>query len=190
MARPRSEDKRSAILASATELVAAQGLGAPTAKIAKHAGVAEGTLFTYFDNKDDLLNQLYLAIKTDLRDAMMEDYPATQSLAARTRHIWDRYIDWGSAFPAKRKAMSQLGVSDRITDTSKEIGRKAFREIEALVQESLAAGALRDQPPAFTAAIMEALADAVMKFTTQEPDQAERYKQAGFEAFWRAISMT
>ena len=62
MARPRSEDKRDAILTAASELVATQGLGAATAKIAKQAGVAEGTLFIYFANKDDLLNQLYLEI--------------------------------------------------------------------------------------------------------------------------------
>jgi AcrR family transcriptional regulator len=51
MARPRSEDKRNAILEAATEVVAEQGVSAPTARIAKRAGVAEGTLFTYFENK-------------------------------------------------------------------------------------------------------------------------------------------
>ena len=50
MARPRSEDKRTAILEAATEVVAELGIGAPTAKVAKGAGVAEGTLFTYFAN--------------------------------------------------------------------------------------------------------------------------------------------
>jgi AcrR family transcriptional regulator len=71
MARPLSEDKRTAILEAATEVVATLGLSAPTAKIAKGAGVAEGTLFTYFANKDELLNRLYQELKMDLRDAMM-----------------------------------------------------------------------------------------------------------------------
>ena len=60
MARPLSEDKRTAILEAATEAVAMLGVSVPTAKIAKGAGVAEGTLFTYFANKDELLNRLYL----------------------------------------------------------------------------------------------------------------------------------
>ena len=71
MARPLSEDKRTAILEAATEMVAMLGVSAPTAKIAKDAGVAEGTLFTYFANKDELLNRLYQELKTDLRDAIM-----------------------------------------------------------------------------------------------------------------------
>ena len=78
MARPRSEDKRLAILESAAEVVGEFGLRVPTAKISQLAGVAEGTLFTYFANKDDLLNQLYLALKTELRDSFVADYPATK----------------------------------------------------------------------------------------------------------------
>jgi hypothetical protein len=40
MARPRSEDKRNAILDAAIQVIAVEGVSAPTAKIAKMAGVA------------------------------------------------------------------------------------------------------------------------------------------------------
>ena len=129
MARPLSEDKRTAILEAATEVVATLGLSAPTAKIAKGAGVAEGTLFTYFANKDELLNRLYLELKMDIRDAMMTGYPAGKSLIDRNRHVWDRYIGWGLAHPLKRRAMRQLVVSDRITEGSKKLVRDAFRGV-------------------------------------------------------------
>ena len=87
MARPLSEDKRTAILEAATEAVATLGVSAPTAKIAKGAGVAEGTLFTYFANKDELLNRLYQELKMDLRDAVITGYPAGKSLIDRSRHL-------------------------------------------------------------------------------------------------------
>ena len=76
MARPLSEDKRDAILASAAELVAAMGTSAPTAKIAKGAGVAEGTLFTYFPDKDALLAALFLDIEGELAGALLAGVPA------------------------------------------------------------------------------------------------------------------
>jgi AcrR family transcriptional regulator len=126
MARPRSEDKRAAILEAAAEAVAVLGVSAPTAKIAKGAGVAEGTLFTYFATKDELLNQLYLEIKTDLRDAIMAGYPSGGSLIDRSRHVWDRYLGWGSAHPLERKAVRQLAVSDRITEESRKLVADAF----------------------------------------------------------------
>jgi DNA-binding transcriptional regulator YbjK len=57
VARPKSEDKRNAILDAATRLFAKRGLtAAPRSEISKQAGVAEGTLFTYFKTKDDLIN--------------------------------------------------------------------------------------------------------------------------------------
>ena len=188
MARPLSEDKRTAILEAATELVAMLGVSAPTAKIAKGAGVAEGTLFTYFANKDELLNRLYLELKTDLRDAIMASYPADKSLIDRSRHFWDRYIAWGSAHPLKRRAMRQLAVSDRITEESKKRVGDAFGEFNDMMRECTAGGPMRHQPPAFASAIMSAIADTTMDFIAREPAQAKRYTKAGFDAFWKAVA--
>jgi AcrR family transcriptional regulator len=188
MARPLSEDKRTAILEAATEVVAMLGVSATTAKIAKGASVAEGTLFTYFVNKDELLNRLYLELKTDLRDAMMTGYPTGKSLIDRNRHVWDRFVGWGSAHPQKRRAMRQLAVSDRITEESRKLVADAFREFDDMMRECAAGGAMRRQPPSFVSAIMSAIADTTMDFIAREPVQAKRYTKAGFDAFWKAVA--
>jgi len=188
MARPRSEDKRLAILESAAEVVGEFGLSAPTVKISQLAGVAEGTLFTYFANKDDLLNQLYLALKTELRDSFVADYPATKSLLDRCRHVWNRYITWGTANPLKRKCVRQLAVSDRITKETKKAVEEAFMEFHAVIHECAAGGLLRDQPPAFASAVMGAIAETTMEFIAREPTHVKRYTKAGFESFWRAVT--
>jgi AcrR family transcriptional regulator len=188
MARPLSEDKRTAILEAATGVVATLGLSAPTAKIAKGAGVAEGTLFTYFVNKDELLNRLYLALKMDLRNAMMTDYPASKTLMDRSRHVWDRYMRWGSTHPLKRRAMRQLAVSDRITGENKKLVADAFEEVNDMMGECAAGGPMRHQPPSYVSAIMSAIADTTMDFIAREPVQAKRYTKAGFDAFWKAVT--
>ena len=64
--RPRSDEKRSAILQAATRVIVMQGLSAPTAGIAKEAGVANGSLFTYFETKTDLFNHPYLELKAEM----------------------------------------------------------------------------------------------------------------------------
>ncbi len=66
MARPKSEDKKQALLEAATAAFAQSGIAASTSAIARSAGVAEGTLFRA--TKDELLNELYLAIKLRLRN--------------------------------------------------------------------------------------------------------------------------
>lgn len=188
MARPKSEDKRNAILDSALGIFAEQGLGAPTAKIAKGAGVAEGTLFNYFETKDELLNQLYLVVKSALRDVMLPGFPKDQSIKARLHHTWCIYVDWGVAHPDKRKVMALLMMSDRITPQSRLAGQEGFNELTTALQLSVDCGVFRDQPADFTVAIMRSLAETTMDFMTQIPEQANRYREAGFEAFWNAIA--
>ena len=188
MARPKSDDKRNAILAAATEVVAEQGLAAPTAKIAKLAGVAEGSLFTYFATKEELLNQLYLELKSDLREAMLSALPQAATARNKLSHAWQQYVHWGVNFPKKRQVLAQLGVSERISAQIKAEGNRAFTEINALLEESIAAGALRERPAAFAGALMGALAEATMDFMAKDPAQAEDYASSGFEAFWNAMT--
>ncbi|ETE51884.1 HTH-type transcriptional repressor Bm3R1 [Salmonella enterica subsp. enterica serovar Infantis str. 119944] len=63
MARPKSEDKKQALLEAATQAIAQSGIAASTAVIARNAGVAEGTLFRYFATKDELINHVVFAFK-------------------------------------------------------------------------------------------------------------------------------
>ena len=188
MARPLSEEKRNAILAAAAELIAEQGIGSPVAKIAKQAGVAEGTIFTYFADKNVLLNALYLWIKDDLASATTTGLPSAKSLKLRCRHVWDRYIEWGAGGPSQRKAMSQLTVSDRITAVSRQQGGAAFREVIAMLDEIADASGSGRQSAAFIAAIMESLAETTLSFIAREPAALAHYQQAGFEAFWGAVA--
>ena len=189
MARPKSEDKRNAILAAATRVIGEQGEGAPTAKIAREAGVAEGTLFTYFATKDALLNALYADIKNDLGAAMLAAYPSTDSVRNRLHHAWSTYVDWSVRHPLKRKVMAQLGMSQTITEQTKAELSEAFSYFNGLLGESMATGKLRNQSTSFVIAIMGSLVETTMDFIAREPDNAARYREDGFEAFWNAVAL-
>ncbi len=189
MARPRSEDKRDAILHAAVIVLAELGERAPTSKIAKVAGVAEGTLFTYFSSKEVLLNQLYLSLKAELRLVMMDNYPISTDLKAQMHHVWQRYLDWGVSKPLERKVMAQLSTSEQITAESKQIGMQSFCDLTQLIEEQISSGVLRDYPPLFVGSILGALAEVSMNFMTQDQANANRYRTSGFEAFWHAVAV-
>jgi AcrR family transcriptional regulator len=188
MARPRSEDKRQSILAAATQVFAQDGPAAPTARIAKAAGVAEGSLFTYFASKDELVNQLYLELKAELRAAMLAGYDPAASLRERAGYIWRTYVDWGVTWPQKRKVMQQLMVSERLTAETRAAGSAGFEDFNQLFDQGRADGLLREQPPLFTPAIFGALAETSIDFMIRLPEQAAAYREAGFEAFWHAVA--
>lgn len=104
MARPKSEDKKQALLEAATQAIAQSGIAASTAVIARNAGVAEGTLFRYFATKDELINTLYLHLKQDLCQSMiMELDRSITDAKMMTRFIWNSYISWGLNHPAHQR---------------------------------------------------------------------------------------
>jgi AcrR family transcriptional regulator len=188
MARPKSEDKRNAILSAATEVFAERGLAAATSAISHSAGVAEGTLFTYFNTKDELINALYRAIKLELADAMMSDFPRRASLRVRLRHVWDRYAGWGMANPVQHKVLQQIMVWSGLTEESKCAGTAPFLEIEKMARDAVAQHLFLDRPLEFIAATLSAMADTTIEFMRRSPKQADMYRDAGFEMLWAAIA--
>src|SRR5580692_9493372 len=125
MARPRSEDKRNAIMAAATHVIVTHGLSAPTAMIAQEAGVSNGSLFTYFKTKADLFNQLYLELKASTAEAAdLEGLPAGAELREQVFHIWSNWMTWSVLNLEKRRALAQLHVSDEITPATRAAAHK------------------------------------------------------------------
>lgn len=188
MPRPKTGNKRSAILRAATETIAENGIGASTASVAKGAAVAEGSLFRYFPDKDTLLNELYLELKLDMRNAMTEGFPVTGSLRKRAQHIWNAYVTWGMESPAKRRAMMHLTASERITDRSRQQGQAGFEDATEAMRQLVARGKLSGLPSAFATDLLLAMAETTMAFMVANPAKAERYRSAGFEAFWNAAA--
>ncbi len=188
MARPKSEDKRNAIMAAASRVIVTHGLSAPTAVIAREAGVANGSLFTYFETKTDLFNQLYLELKAGMASAILEELPAKAELRDQLFHIWSNWMGWAVSNPEKRRALAQLGVSDEITPATRAAGHKTMAGIGELLERSRANGPMRKVPMGFVVAIMSSLAETTMDFMIQDPTNADKHCKVGFDAVWRMIT--
>jgi AcrR family transcriptional regulator len=187
MARAKDEDKRNAIMAAATRVVVTRGLSAPTALIAQEAGVANGSLFTYFETKADLFNQLYLELKAGMASAALEGLPARAELREQLSHVWSNWMVWAVSNPEKRRALAQLAVSEEITPASRAAAHKAMAGIGDLLEQVRANGRLRNAPMGFVVAIMNSLADATMDFMIQDPTNADKHSKMGFDALWRVL---
>lgn len=188
MARPKSEEKRYAILAATTELIAEQGLGAATADIAKRAGVPHGSVFTYFGTKDELLNVLYRELTTELTHAVMAAMPKGTDTRAQFRHLWVAWTKWGVSNPSKRRVQAQLNVSDRVTEPNRNAAYDYAGSVFELIQRASARGALRDAPLRYVGALVDAWATTTMDFMIRSPGDADALCKAGFEAVWRALN--
>jgi AcrR family transcriptional regulator len=190
VARPKSEDKRNAILGAATRLFAERGLtAAPTSDISKQAGVAEGTLFTYFKTKDDLINALYREIKLELADAMMSDFPRKKNVRTRLRHVWDRYMKWGIGNPKQRKVLAQLQVSEVLTQESIDAGSAPFVEFQTMISHAIEQRLFRnDLPVELISKSLTALVETTIDLTASNPSKTKHYGDSGFQMFWSGVT--
>jgi AcrR family transcriptional regulator len=188
VARPKSEDKKQALLDAATSAIAQSGIAASTALIARSAGVAEGTLFRYFATKDDLLNALYLHLKSDLCQAMLAGLVENVSPKEFTHSIWNSYIDWGVRNPTGHHAIRRMAVSEKITDETIEQVRAMFPELQKLCQRSVRPVFMSDEFRSFGDALFLSLAEATIEFASREPLRADALKALGFEAMWLALA--
>lgn len=85
---PRSPDKRERILAAAVKVFAKQGFhGTRVSDVAKAAGVADGTIYLYFQSKDDLLGSLFEDQVDRLLAVLARELPRLRTARARLRRV-------------------------------------------------------------------------------------------------------
>jgi len=188
MPRPRSEDRRNAILSAATRVIAAEGLGAATAAIAKDAGVSNGSLFVYFGTKAVLLNELYVTLKKEMGAVAVAGLPVDSDVREQVLHMWNQWLRWATSCPEKRRALAQLQVADDITADSHRAVSSAFSGIADLLERSRASGPMRDTPLGFVLTLTTAIADAAIDAIIREPADAEARGSVAFEAMWRVLA--
>ena len=74
-------DKRADIMQAALELIAERGFhGAPMSEISKKAGVAAGTIYRYFENKEVLINELHHELEEKINEHIQQNNLVERSL--------------------------------------------------------------------------------------------------------------
>ena len=184
--------KKQALLEAAIELFAKDGFwNTTTANIAKHAGVATGTLFTYFPTKNDLLDEVYLMIKREALAEVQREPKPQGAFEAVFKEIHTRLLKWGSANPKKFQLMLQLRqgnqVSQRIHETIEDDLKESYDWIKLGQQE----GKLASFPTNLLLSIIHGHLEAVIQHNIQhnlpEKEVAE-VATISSEILWRYLS--
>lgn len=87
--RTKDETKSEAIFQATIQLLNEIGFAEISmSKIAKRAGVSPSTIYVYFDNKEDMINKLYINVKQKLSRSLLEGIEP----AAPIRNIFERIL--------------------------------------------------------------------------------------------------
>lgn len=187
MARPKSDNKRKAILEAAMDLFAERGIThAPTSSISAAAGVAEGTLFTYFKTKDELINQLYRELRREF-DRELVDYPFSADAHTRLRFVWDRYLDLAMRYPKRLRVLQQLRASGRLLKDA-EPPTMAITELLHTTKEAAQQSGIRGASGEFLVLLFRAQAEATVEFIGAHRDLEVESRELGFKLIWRGLT--
>ena len=108
----RVKDKRQAILNATLGLIAENGFhGTSMSKVAQEAGVSAGSIYNYFASKDELIDELYKAVKRKSVRAILENLDPAQPLKTQIRQILATIIRYSLHHPEEAAFVEQYGRS-------------------------------------------------------------------------------
>ncbi|WP_339660854.1 TetR/AcrR family transcriptional regulator [uncultured Polaribacter sp.] len=126
----KSIDKRNALVQATIGLVNNSGFHAtPMSKIAKMANVSPATIYLYFENKQDLLNQTYIEVKGEYTKYAFKTYDATMSVEAGFKLIWNRIADFKLNECENAMFLAQCDNTPIIDESSRQEGIKHLQPL-------------------------------------------------------------
>ncbi len=158
------------------------GVRVSTAKIAKAAGVSNGTLFNQFPTKQALIDALYLSIKTDLAGSVGE-FDKADPLERNMRQLWDKLLTWARSNPQAQVVGNLLHDSDLVSGDAVAAGYEVSRAPFEMLVEAQATGLLVDLPLQYLAALIRHHIDE-----TVASELDDEQVDVAFQVLWNGIA--
>ncbi|WP_027076047.1 TetR/AcrR family transcriptional regulator [Maribacter antarcticus] len=126
----KSIDKRNALIKATIELVNNNGFHAtPMSKIAKIANVSPATIYLYFENKQDLVNQTYMEVKAKYTTYAFATYNQNMPVEEGFKIIWKRIADFKLKECENAMFLAQCDNTPMIDEPSLQEGIKHLQPL-------------------------------------------------------------
>ncbi|MBI3232870.1 MAG: TetR/AcrR family transcriptional regulator [Bacteroidetes bacterium] len=109
----------------------------PTSKIAKEAGIANGTLFYFFPTKDDLVKALYIDLKSKLTKYIHESIDDKKPLKETLKGYYTATLLWGVKHKTELKFMEQFNSSPYLKQMAAEETQQYIQPILDLLKKGI-----------------------------------------------------
>lgn len=155
----RARETRAALLRAAFRVVARHGYGgASVARITEAAGVAQGTLYSYFESHQKLLEELLPAEGTDMLDFLAERVRASRNYFEQEEIGFSAFFDYLAKRPYFLRVLTEAEASAPAS-YAQHMANIERRYLNSL-RRAQAAGEIRPQKDRAFRAISEVLSGA------------------------------
>ncbi|MDT8423127.1 MAG: TetR/AcrR family transcriptional regulator [Desulfuromonadales bacterium] len=149
---PRKKEKRTALLQAALKLFTEHGFhGASTAQIAKHAGVASGTLFFHFNSKEELIHTLFREVQAKILSRINESLTDEKPVRERFLATFTELLHYFLENPDEFKFLEQYHFSP--FDKHSNYSRSEDNPLRKLLSHARQQQLIKDAPMLFLEAI-------------------------------------
>jgi AcrR family transcriptional regulator len=185
-------DKKEEILKAALKLFVEFGFHAtPTSKIAKEAGVANGTLFHYYKTKEELILALYSDTKKRLTEYMYSNISKADSLDLVFKSIYTNTIEWSLENKAEFYFIQQFSTSPFYSLISPEEIRKQAEPHLDFLQEGIKAAVLKPLPVDLLYTLINSHVAGINQYLSTGEFSTTKQKQIineSFQLLWDMIT--
>jgi len=190
--RTKSNEKRIALLNATLHLVNNNGFhDAPMSKIAKMADVSPATIYIYFENKQDLINQLYLEIKASFSNDAFKDYSLNLTVKKGFELIWRNIANFKLNQVEEAVFLSQCdNINTMIDETSRQEGLKNLQPLLNLWERGQKEGIIKPISPYLLYAYT--IYPLAFLMTMQQRNDFKLTKEnlaEAFESAWNSIKV-
>ncbi len=140
----QSTDKKQRILNATMELIAENGLhNTPMSQVSKRSKVSAGTIYHYFESKEEIINHLYLDLKKEIIDSAFHNYDRETPYQQRFFLVWRNFFDYLISKSHQLSFIEQCSTSPLISDKAKEAGHHYMKPLGEFTQEGIETGNLK-----------------------------------------------
>ena len=144
----KSIEKRNALVKATINLVNNNGFHAtPMSKIAKMANVSPATIYLYFDNKQDLVNKVYIEVKAAYTACAFKNYSNDIAVAKGFEIIWKRIADFKLKEVEEAMFLAQCDNTPIIDEASRQEGLKHLQPLLDLWEKGKKEGIIKPLSP-------------------------------------------
>ena len=184
--------KKEKIFEAALRLFVENGIDkTPTSKIASEAGVATGTLFHHFKNKEDLVNSLYLEVKASIAESMSSGIHEIDDEKGILRHMWDNFMEWSIRNPELFQFNTLVCESPIITRKTKQhMTGQTFKFLSEFVKEAKTNKSSRNLPIDLLAKLSGSVLTRTAQYFIENPEAFENPEivDEAFEAYFGMLA--
>ncbi|WP_438490957.1 TetR/AcrR family transcriptional regulator [Paenibacillus sp. IHBB 3054] len=134
--RHKDENKSESIFNAAIKLINEEGLAEISmSKIAKKAGVSASTIYVYFENKEDMLNKLYLNVKKKMSQEVLFKYDDSISIQAAFENTLKKFANFILNNQDEFLCIEQFSNSPLLLNLSRKEGSELFEPLFSLFEK-------------------------------------------------------